>query len=338
MLRFSEMADDEGMNSLPGTVGKKQHGQAGHSEKHDNGLILENLGSTETPHNLRKDADDEEISADDQHGQGRPKDRRRRIHIDLGQSGSCVGQRQDEAPDEERTRLDAPQRDVGRGEENRLAPNVKTGTEDHRKGHDHELDPPAHRSDGRSKRLFQVRQDQDERNEEDDVQRLGHRARLQPPEVARRRWRPQLFEEAERHTDRQQTQECQRDFPAGHELAVITPRVRQAEAQPYHGYEGLGDECRRQPLDHLADLSGAQAEAREYAIKPESRHPREEAPSSGGRLPAEQADHGQEQAEQPSRERENEKKGHCCSWRRSHAMNTISGTRDSTKKKGPPRR
>ena len=138
----------------------------------------------------------------------------RRIHVDLGQSRSRVGQRQEEAADQERTRLDAPQRDVRRGEENRLAPNVETGAEDHGQGQHHELDPPAHRSDRRSKRLFQVHQDQDERNEEDDVQRLGHRTELQSPDVARRSCRhhlKQLIAETERQADRA----AGRQAPAG---------------------------------------------------------------------------------------------------------------------------
>ena len=66
MLGLSEMTDDERVNLLTGAVGKKQHGQPGHSQKHDKSLNLEQLRSAEAPHDLRQHADDEEVPADNE--------------------------------------------------------------------------------------------------------------------------------------------------------------------------------------------------------------------------------------------------------------------------------
>ena len=96
MLRLAEMADYKYMKSLSRAVGQKQHGQAGHSQKNDKGLKLENLTSAKALRHLRQNADDKEVRADDQDRQGRPKDRQRGIHVDLGQSRSRVGHRQEE--------------------------------------------------------------------------------------------------------------------------------------------------------------------------------------------------------------------------------------------------
>ena len=164
--------------------------------------------------------------------------------------GARVGQRQEETPDQERARLDARQRHVVRGEEDGLAPDVDVGAEDHRQAQDHELDPPAHRSDRRPEGLFQVHQDQHERDEEDDVQGRADGAEAELQHLARRPCRHHLEEllpEAERQADGQQAENRQRDSPAGQGLAVVAARVRQAEAKPGRGHEGLGDQRERQP-------------------------------------------------------------------------------------------
>ena len=98
MLSFAEVANDNRMNSLPRPVGEKQHGQSGHSQKTDHGLKLENLASAKPLHHLGKNADDQEVSADDQNRQRRSQDGQRGIHVDLGQSGSSVGNYQEDAP------------------------------------------------------------------------------------------------------------------------------------------------------------------------------------------------------------------------------------------------
>ena len=83
---------------LSRAVGQKQHSQSGYSEKHNEGLKLENLTSAKALRHLRQNADDQEVHADDQDREGRPKDRRRGIHVALGQSRSRVGHRQEKTP------------------------------------------------------------------------------------------------------------------------------------------------------------------------------------------------------------------------------------------------
>ena len=197
-------------------------------------------------HDLRQHADDEEVAADDEDRQRRAKDGRRRMHVDLGPSGSGVGQRQEQAADQERTGLDAPQGDVRRGEEDGLAPNVEPGAEDHDQGQHHVLDPPAHRPDRRSKGLLEVHQDQDERNEEDGVQHVGHRhrtavARHRP---ARFRRRPEPVDRESRATGRSGSRPTRASgtLQRRQELTVVAARVGQAETQPDHRNEALDDE------------------------------------------------------------------------------------------------
>jgi hypothetical protein len=57
-----------------------------------------------------------------------------------------------------------------------------------------------------------------------------------------------------------------RDFPAGQELAVVSARVGQADAQPDHRNQGLDDERGRQPANQVVQAGGAQAKAREEAV------------------------------------------------------------------------
>ena len=131
---------------------------------------------------------------------------------------------QEDAPNQERSRLDGPEGHVRGGEENLLAPNVESGAENHHQGQHHELQTPAHRPDGRSEGLFQVHQDQDEHHEMDDVQRGGYRTKLQMPDVARcsqRYYLEQSIAKTKRQSHRQKSDGYQRNSPAGQSLAGI---------------------------------------------------------------------------------------------------------------------
>ena len=85
--------------------------------------------------------------------------------------------------------------------------------------------------------------------------------------------------------------------------AVVAARVRQAEAKPQDGYEGLDDQRERQPANRVGQLGGAQGQPNEQAAKTEDRHPCGEAPRGRGGLLPHHTGRGQEQAENRSGER-----------------------------------
>ena len=185
---------------------------------------------------------------------------------------------------------------------------------------------------------------------------LVHRTELQPPDVVRcsRAKPPETVGRGSRTPNRSAAdRRVPGESPAGQELAVIAARVRQAEAQPDHGKEGLDDECARQPVDRPPRSNRAQAEAREHAVDAECRScPRrsttrqESASCEAGWHTARSrlknpAAKGRRKRAVTSNLRLAERlcaDVHALSWRRNHNKNKNSGTSDSTKKMGPPRR
>jgi hypothetical protein len=127
-----------------------------------------------------------------------------------------------------------------------LCPNVESGAEDHDQRQYHELDPPPHRPDSRPERLFQVHQDQDERNKVDAVQDLRDRAELRLLDKwSFRHHLKQLIVEADQQADWQQTDDDQRNAPPRQKLARVCARVGEAERQPDCWNDTLEDKCCR---------------------------------------------------------------------------------------------
>src|SRR5437868_15126325 len=101
------MACDELVNALPEAVGKKQQRQSGDSQKHNESLDLETFGSAEVLHNPRKNPDDEEVAAGQENGEGGSQYRPGGIRIDLGKSGTQIGNHQEDTTDQQSARLNA---------------------------------------------------------------------------------------------------------------------------------------------------------------------------------------------------------------------------------------
>ena len=210
--------------------------------------------AAEVARHLRQDADDEEVAAEDEGRQRRPQDGQRGVDVDLRQARAGVRQRQQEAADEERARLDARQGRVVHGEQHGLAAHVDVGAEDDGEAQEHELDPPALRADGRPEGLLEVGEDERQGDQQRGVHQLGDRAGAHPPPLGRRLGRQDLEEVvAEAGGERRagDAGEAEGDGPAAEELAVVAARVREAEGQPGDRQRRLGEEAEREPAVHL---------------------------------------------------------------------------------------
>src|SRR5262245_22826350 len=145
------------------------------------------------------------------------------MDVDLGPTRPPIREQQKGASDQERARLDGPQRTIWRREQNCLALNVQTRAEnDDQREHD-ELDPPSHRADRRSKRLFKIDQDEHCRNKKKRIECLGDRSWLnrRAARIASGHALEQLIVERNRESDGNETDDDERDRPTRQELAVV---------------------------------------------------------------------------------------------------------------------
>lgn len=162
-----EMAADEAAEREPDAVGEQEDGQGDERGEDEKGLDGEGLVAADEGDNLGEEADDDEIDASEDDGQGILEDGVRGVDIDLKMAFAQQRAKDEEEAHEHHAAIDDLLSEVHGVEKERLGAGVDADDEKDAKAEDHELDAPAHGADGGAEGAFEVHEDENDADEEE---------------------------------------------------------------------------------------------------------------------------------------------------------------------------
>ena len=198
-------------------------------------------------------------------------------------SGAEERPQQQGSGDDDGAEVDAVERRVDRVEDDHLTGGVDARDEDDADAQQHELDPPANGPHRRAKRPLEIQHHADRAEQ---IKRIKHDATpLQAEEVRRVCHRSAARQRHQRGAERNQAEPGQDDRTgergggAGQALPAIAARVGEAEQQPDHRDERLGEQPALLPFLGQPEIVRVATEPGQERLGREHSHARREGPA-----------------------------------------------------------